>query len=225
MNADPPAPDDSSLHLARLPTGRHGLPREFVAGNHRDRLIAGCIAAVEERGYADFTVADVIKQAAVSRRTFYEHFSSKDDCFIATYDVVVAHVRRSVEAALAGAGEWPGRVRDAFARVLQFVAADPALARLCMVEPLAAGGAVAAHHGAAIECLARLLAADRPSPAASSATDSGAELATVAGIVSLLCRRVASGEAKEVERLLPDLVESYLSPVLGTAEAERIARE
>jgi AcrR family transcriptional regulator len=225
MNADPPAPDDSSPHLARLPTGRHGLPREFVASNHRDRLVAGCIAAVEERGYADFTVADVIKQAAVSRRTFYEHFSSKEECFVATYDLIATHLGSLVEEAMGGGGEWPQRVRDAFSRVLRFTATEPQLARLCMVEPLAAGGTVAAHHESAIACFARLLAAGRPSAGAKATADPETELATVAGIASLLCRRIASGGAAEAEKLLPDLVESYLAPVLGAAEAERVARE
>jgi AcrR family transcriptional regulator len=223
MTADAPAPDDSP-HLARLPTGRHGLPREFVASNHRDRLIAGCIAAVQEQGYADFTVADVIKQAAVSRRTFYEHFSSKEECFVATYDLVAAHIRALVEGAMGDAGAWPERVREAFSRVLRFAAAEPDLARLCMVEPVTAGGAVAAHHEAAIGCFSELLAAERPSSTPENA-DPGAERATVAGIASLLCRRIAAGEASIAEKLLPDLVESYLAPVLGAAAAERVARE
>src|SRR6187455_2663699 len=69
--------------LAGLPPGRHGLPREFVAHNQRERLIAGLAEAVAENGYAGTTIAHIPRQAAVSRRTFYEHFSSKDECFIA----------------------------------------------------------------------------------------------------------------------------------------------
>jgi AcrR family transcriptional regulator len=224
MNADAPAPDDSPPHLARLPTGRHGLPREFVASNHRDRLIAGCIAAIEERGYADLTVADVIKEAAVSRRTFYEHFASKEECFLATYDLLAAHIRGLVEEAMGGEASWPERVREAFASVLRFLAAEPGLARLCMVEPLTAGGTVAAHHAVAIECFSRLLRSGHP-PGSGRPDDHGGELATVAGIASLLSRRIAAGEAADVEQLLPDLVEGYLAPFLGAGDAERIARE
>jgi AcrR family transcriptional regulator len=225
MTTDVPGPEEPSPHLARLPSGRHGLPREFVASNHRDRLIAGCIAAIEEQGYADLTVADVIKQAAVSRRTFYEHFSSKEECFVATYDLVAKHLASLVEEALAAEGEWPRRVRGAFECVLGFVAADPALARLCFVEPLSAGGAVADRHQAAIACFSSLVGAERPSSRSAAPADAGVELATVAGIASLLSRRIVSGGAKEVEDLLPDLVETYLAPVLGATEAERVARE
>src|SRR3982750_3956300 len=82
--------------LARLPPGRHGLPREFVAHNQRERLIAGLAEAVAENGYAGTTIAHITRHAAVSRRTFYEHFNSKDECFVAAYDMVMAELSRRV---------------------------------------------------------------------------------------------------------------------------------
>src|SRR5690349_14658926 len=85
--------------LARLPPGRHGLPREFVAHNQRERLIAGLAEAVAEHGYSGTTIAHITSHAAVSRRTFYEHFASKDECFIAAYDSVMEQLRERVAAA------------------------------------------------------------------------------------------------------------------------------
>ncbi len=82
--------------LARLPPGRHGLPREFVTHNQRERLIAGLAEAVAENGYSGTTIAHITRHAAVSRRTFYEHFSSKDECFVAAYDTVMAELRERV---------------------------------------------------------------------------------------------------------------------------------
>ncbi|MGB7587257.1 MAG: TetR/AcrR family transcriptional regulator [Solirubrobacterales bacterium] len=75
------ASEEYPLELMRLPPGRHGLPPEFVARNQRERLIAAAAEAVAEHGYAGTTVAHITRLAAVSRRTFYEHFSDKKECF------------------------------------------------------------------------------------------------------------------------------------------------
>jgi AcrR family transcriptional regulator len=71
--------DQPDPHLSQLPPGRHGLPREFVLENQRRRLISGAAKAVYESGYAKVTIADITRHAAVSRRTFYEHFTGVDD--------------------------------------------------------------------------------------------------------------------------------------------------
>lgn len=73
-----PSPD-----LAPLPAGRHGIPRDQVSRNQRERLLAATAKAVEERGFAKVRVSDIVRHAAVSRRTFYEHFANRDDCLAA----------------------------------------------------------------------------------------------------------------------------------------------
>lgn len=72
--------DPKNPPLTQLPPGRHGLPRELVRRNQRERLIAGATKAVAERGFAKVTVSDIIRHARVSRRTFYEHFANKEKC-------------------------------------------------------------------------------------------------------------------------------------------------
>ena len=79
--------------LSRLPPGRHGLPRDFVVHNQRERLIAGLAEAVAEKGYGGTTIADITRHAAVSRRTFYEHFDGKDECFVAAFDTVTEQLK------------------------------------------------------------------------------------------------------------------------------------
>ncbi len=95
------AGEDSAPGLARLPPGRHGLSREFVAKNQRDRLTAGMIAAVAEHGFHEATITQIAAAAGVSRRTFYGYFSSKEECFFDTYGQVAEHL----EAAMTSAGE------------------------------------------------------------------------------------------------------------------------
>jgi AcrR family transcriptional regulator len=68
-----------------LPPGRHGLPREVVQNNQRARLLAGAAKAVEEGGFANVTIADIVRHAKVSRRTFYDHFAGKEECFEAAF--------------------------------------------------------------------------------------------------------------------------------------------
>ena len=225
MAGETPA-DDSSLppELARLPPGRHGLPRDFVAANHHDRLIAACVQEVGKKGYVEMTVADVIKTAAVSRRTFYEFFDSKEACFLAAYDAVFGHVSQQVLDAYAAEESWPEQMRAALGTLLRFLAAEPQLARLVMVEPIAAGPPLSDHHSEAIGMFAALLDAGREEGGAESPAEGTADF-VIAGAGSLMIQRIAAGEAERLDQLLPDILESMLAPYLGPAEAERIARE
>ena len=75
---------------ARLPRGRHGLSREEVVESQRGRLLRAMADAVADKGYAETSVAEVIARAGVSRETFYEQFSSKEDCFHDTFDAAGA---------------------------------------------------------------------------------------------------------------------------------------
>lgn len=186
--------------------------------------MAACVQEVARRGYNELTVADVIKAAAVSRRTFYEFFDSKEACFLAVYDMVLDYVRGLAEATMGTDQDWPHRVKDTFAAVLDFIAKEPVLARIALLEPVAAGGTLATHHEATMERFAQLMHADGPVRRAES-PEEGPRRATFIGIVSLLNRRMASADAGPVEELLPQLVEAYLAPYIGAAEAERVARE
>src|SRR5680860_230170 len=142
---------DYPPELARLPPGRHGLPREFVTHNQREWLIAGIAEAIDENGYSGTTIAHITRAAAVSRRTFYEHFPGKDECFVAAYDTVMEELRGRVSAAFEDEDEWPHAIKSGIRAMLSFLASEPALARLCMVEALVAGPVVVERYDAAIQ--------------------------------------------------------------------------
>jgi AcrR family transcriptional regulator len=229
--ADPKTPVESEAEyppeLSRLPPGRHGLPREFVVHNQRERLIAGLAEAIAENGYAGTTIAHITRHAAVSRRTFYEHFDSKDECFVAAYDVVMEQLRERVDTAFNQEDEWPRAVKAGIAAMLEFLAAEPNLARLSMVEALVAGPVVVDRYDAAIRGLIPYFEAGRSGRSAEvlAALSPTIEEALVGGMVSLISRRVAAGRVEELESLLPDLVEFALTPYLGSAEAAKAARK
>lgn len=218
---------DYPPELSRLPPGRHGLPREFVVHNQRERLIAGLAEAVAENGYSATTIAHITRHAAVSRRTFYEHFSSKDECFVAAYDTVMAELSERIETAFAEASEWPLAVRSALEAMLDFLASEPNLARLSMVESLVAGPVVVERYDAVIRDLVPYLKAGREGASEEVLANLSptTEEALVGGIVSLISRRIIAGQAAELEALLPDLVEFALTPYIGSDEAGKVARD
>ena len=213
--------------LSRLPPGRHGLPREFVVHNQRERLVAGLAEAIAENGYSGTTIAHITKHAAVSRRTFYEHFSSKDECFVAAYDTVMNELRERVTKGFEEADDWPHAVRDGIAAMLEFLAAEPHLARLCMVEALVAGPVVVERYDAAIQSFVPYFQSGREGrpPEVLARLSPTTEEALVGGMVSLISRRIIAGKTEQLEELLPDLVEFTLTPYLGSKEAAKIAAE
>jgi AcrR family transcriptional regulator len=110
-----------------------------VGSSHRERLVAGMVAAVAERGYAATTITDVVRHARVSRRTFYEHFADKEACFLAAYDAVSGEVLAAIEGATAEADDWAERLVAGVRAYLRALADAPAVARVFTAEILSAG--------------------------------------------------------------------------------------
>ncbi|HEU4735554.1 MAG TPA: TetR/AcrR family transcriptional regulator [Solirubrobacterales bacterium] len=210
--------------LGPLPAGRHGFSREQVAHNQRERLIAGLATAVAERGYRAVTITDITKQARVSRRVFYANFEGKDECFLAAFEVVVGHIRELAGEAVGSSDEWPRRAIVAAQTVLAFFAEEPDLARLCLVESQAAGPVVSARFHEAVHEVVPYLEQGRAERAGERELPATTEESTLGALVMLTSRKVAAGEAAELEDLLPDVAEFILAPYLGAEEAARLAR-
>jgi AcrR family transcriptional regulator len=128
-----------------------------VPDENRERLIAAMAASVEERGYADTTVADVVRLARTSRRTFYEHFQDRADCFLALFDVTNDQMFAALAAAVDPSAPWERQVDQALGAYLDAVVSRPALFRSFVRELPALGERGAAHQLAAIERFARQL--------------------------------------------------------------------
>jgi AcrR family transcriptional regulator len=217
------APEGGSARLreARLPPGRHGLPRTYVAENQRERLLNGVVEAVAEHGYESTTIGQITAAAKISRRTFYEYFEGKEDCFLAAYEMIDAHVRDSILSAPGAQEPWPDRIRARLATLLDVLSRDSSVARIYLVEPLAAGGDVAARYRDAMQLLAETL---RPEPEPSARDVEVRDQALIGGVVTLVVRRLNAGAASRLPELLPDLVELVLAPYLGREEAQGLAR-
>jgi len=94
---------------------------------------------VAEDGYDAVTIAALSRRAGVSKRDFYRHFASKEDCFLATYDEIARSSLRGILAASAGQGEWSERIRTGFQAFAGQIADSPEAARLALVEVFAGG--------------------------------------------------------------------------------------
>jgi len=123
----------------RLPRGTHGLDRDVVEASQRTRLLEAVGRAVAERGYAAATIDDVVRGAGVSKKTFYEHFADKQECFLAAYEAASEELLERVREAHASEDDWLERTRAGIRAYLRWLAAEPALARVFLIEVAAAG--------------------------------------------------------------------------------------
>jgi AcrR family transcriptional regulator len=210
--------------MDRLPRGRHGLSPEFVARNQRERLITGLTEVLYEVGYQRTTVSLIGQRASVSKSDFYKHFESKDDCFFAAYEDAVEQIREQVLAACGkySKSQWPERIQAGIESLLGALARDPALASISLVEGLRAGRGMYDRYQTAVESFVVYLRDGAPEAPGGGEVPEATDEAVVGGIASLLGRRVLAGEAEQIDRLLPEVLEFALTPYLGTAEARRI---
>src|SRR5690349_8167034 len=186
--------------MERLPRGRHGLSPEFVAQNQRERLITGLTEVLHEVGYQKTTVSMIGQRAAVSKSDFYKHFESKDECFIAAYEVAIEQVRECVTSACeeVPAEEWPRRVRAATGALLGLFSDQPALASITLVEGLRAGREVYDRYQGALDSFVSCLNDGAPGSNPGGKVPEATGEAVVGGIASLLGRRVLAGEAEQL---------------------------
>jgi AcrR family transcriptional regulator len=213
-------PDE--LALSRLPGGRHGLPRSFVARNQRLRLIAAMLRVLPRHGYPRTTIGHVTAEAGVSRSAFYSQFESKEECFLATYDLAAEWLCERVEGAVAADGSWATRILAGVSEALDLLAAHPALAHLIAIEALQAGPAARRRRQACIARLAKALRAGRPS---SPELQVDLEELLVGGALAHVARYVDAGRAERLSEATAELIQYLLIPYLDPGETRRIADE
>lgn len=214
---------DSTPQAARALPGRHSLPREFIAQHQRARIIAALAEETVEKGYRAVTVADIVRRAGIARNTFYENFSSKEDCFLAACDFAV---NEALSRAVDAGGKfdvWPAMVRAGLAAFLKYVAGEPALARTCIVEALSAGPAAIERYERSIQAFVPFFQRGRKISPGGEELPETLEETIVGGIFWILYQRIIMGQVEQIEDLLDQLVEFSLTPYLGAEAAKRVA--
>jgi AcrR family transcriptional regulator len=205
----------------RLPSGRHGLTRRFVIRNQRERMLAASAQAVAERGYAHTNVADIIAIARVSRRTFYEHFSDKEDCLLAAYDAVVQQLFRAVSEAYLAESDWCDRVHAGLTALAEFVTDEPDFARMCFLEAPLALAAGRRRRADAMALFASFLEPERGRPTNLGVPHLAVEV-IVGGLYEVIYSRLAAGHPEQLLDELPEIVYCALVPFAGHAEAQAV---
>lgn len=178
----------------RLPSGSHGLPRELVARNQRERLVAAMAEVCAERGYGAASVADVTRQAAVSTASFYKQFTDKRECLLESFEELFGRLLVEVERSCSSEREPAAGMRAGIHTAASLLAADLPTARLLTVEIVAIGPEGLQRQHDAIEKLAAMLRGPRE-PDSSPASFPSAEWAVVAAMTALVAKRVAEGES------------------------------
>ncbi|MFY3385034.1 TetR/AcrR family transcriptional regulator [Paracidovorax sp. MALMAid1276] len=110
-----------------------------TGGEHRARLLEGMARAVAAKGYADTTIADIVREASVSRRTFYEHFADKAECLIALYEAASGNAIAVLRSAINPRSPWQAQVEQALGAYLGVLARNPVLLRTLFIDILGLG--------------------------------------------------------------------------------------
>jgi AcrR family transcriptional regulator len=184
-------------------------------------MLDAVVDVVSFQGYAAMSVEEIVSAAGVSRRTFYDHFSDKEDAFLQAFDQVTGELLRRVNAAYETSATLSEAVVACLRELLEFVAAEPRFADMCIVEVLAAGPAAVERRNAVLNELTELLErAARTVPAGLHPRPLRAKTA-IGGIHEVVYSRVIQGQAAELPTLLPDLAYSVMLPYLGHERAEQ----
>jgi AcrR family transcriptional regulator len=178
------------------------------------------MSAVGEQGYLATSVADVLGRAGVSRRSFYEQFSDKEDCFLQAHDHVTQVTHDAVVELLRGEqSSWREGLRSALDLLLRTAAANPRYARAWLVEVLAIGPEGLRRRDAAIAPFQRFFEAGRAeAPDGVPVPETVAET-LVGGIIETVATRLMHDEAERLPELLDQLVYWGLVPFVGPIEA------
>lgn len=195
-----------------------------MAASQRERLLAGIAQAVTADGYRAATITQIVKAASVSSRAFYEIFESKEECFLAAFDAVVAHLDELVEGAVRREDDWPHRVIAGLRAALRFFTEEPELARLCLVEPVTATPVIATRFRDVVVEKSGVLRAGRKERPENEDLPDSTEDSLLGGLIAIVSRSIITGDLA-LEGLLPDLADFVLAPYLGNEAARELAAE
>ncbi|HEX7279561.1 MAG TPA: TetR/AcrR family transcriptional regulator [Solirubrobacterales bacterium] len=218
----PPEQVQTALELlanssGKFPSGVRKLPSELIRAIQRERLVVAMLNAAAELGYLETNVQDVIDRAGVSRPTFYEHFSNKEDCFLAAFDSSAERLRKKISLAAGKGGDvWRDRVRYALEALLRFASREPDTARTMVVEARAASAAAVRRRVELMDDFASRLQAEAEELLPGDRTQTAVTASgIVGGVESLLYSRLCKQEYGQLEALLPSLMYFVVLPYEG----------
>lgn len=195
---------------------RPELPREFVATHKRRRMMDAVAELTAENGYEATKIADIVRRAAVARKTLYDNFDGKEDLFLSAVNTTLMEMRVAIEEGCDEVTDSPeGAIVAGLEALLNFVAEHPAAAKMCMLEAISATPSSARLYDAGMRECVELLRANAPATASLPET---IEESLVGGVAWILQLKIRKGEAEQAPDLLPELSQFVLSPYLGVGK-------
>jgi AcrR family transcriptional regulator len=202
---------------ASVASVRPALPREFIAQHKQRRIMDALAELTSEQGYEATKISDIVRRAGVARKTLYDNFEGKEEVFLAAFDAARDEVLRRVEEAGGDTeDDWQDRIESGLAAFLGFVAEQPMLARMCMIEALSATPAATKRYEDALETFVGLT--EKTLPRDDRLPDTIAET-LVGGVAWIVYQQIRRGEAERAEDLLPELTEFMTAPYLSAGMA------
>lgn len=208
-------------HSAKLPSqDQNAGNRCQLIAFQRERILLAAADTAASVGYAGLTVERITAAAKVSRSTFYELFADRDGCFLAVFEHALSLATRLATEAYASEHDWREGIRSALACVLATMQGQPVLARVCVIEALAAGEQVLERRALILDELARVIDRGRRVPDAHDPAALTAE-SVVGGVFSVLYSRLLERHHEPLTDLLGSLMSIIVLPYLGAGAARR----
>jgi AcrR family transcriptional regulator len=209
--------NDTRLRVSHPLAAR--VPRGHVSEIQRARLLSAAIDAIKQEGYANLTVAQVIARAKVSRKTFYDLFEDREDCFLAVFEVTLAQLSGRVVDAYRGERSWREGMRAGLAAALAFVEEDPELARLCVVDALGGGLHVLEERARVLAALRDVVELGGQGPAANPVPPGVTAEGVIGAVLAVLHTRLLERSPEPYMYLHGPLMCTIVLPYLGTRAA------
>lgn len=177
---------------------------ETPVHQHRKRLLEGMAHAVAAKGYAETTIADIVREASVSRRTFYEHFSTKAECLIALYEAASHNALMVLRDAIDPEHEWQERLEVALNAYLGAMAQNPVLMRTLFIDILGLGAeGLEARRRVNREIAQFMLSVvNAPGRKRKNPLSPGMAMAVVGGIIELILEYIEQDRVAQLQELV-----------------------
>jgi AcrR family transcriptional regulator/DNA-binding MarR family transcriptional regulator len=178
-------------------------------------------ALLGEVGIEDATVGRISKRAGVSRRTFYEVFEDREECFLAAFDQAAERIGEEVGPAYAQGQKWSARIRAALTVLLEHFDAHPGVARMCVIETLRAGPEVLERRRRALGTLTTVVEEGRTEAKHGDGPLPLTAEGVVGGALAVVHARLLESEHGPLVELVNALTAMIVQPYLGPAAARR----
>ncbi len=200
------------------------IGRAGVAEIQRARIIAAMGELVRESGAGGVSVAHVVARSGVSRRTFYEQFDDREDCFLAAFDRAVLRAGGTAVPAYGAGGSWRARIAGGLEAVLGFLDSEPELGYLCVVGTLGAGPRALERRARVVQSLVGIVHEGRREATAATRPDRLVAEGVVGAVLAILHSRMQGQSPRPLLGLSSRLMAMIVLPYLGPAAAERELR-